>query len=361
MELTYYIVTLTILMLTLPFANQHLVYSSASVLPYNSIGALNVSQKRFATILQIIIAVLLICICVWRPEDLSDYAMYQRMYEMGGGEKVNRDLEPSFALVVKFSPTFLVLLAIYATISVSSHIIAIFKNSPNIWLSFFLYLTFYFILHDMVQIRAAVAIGFLLVAVRFIVERKIWYYYLCVGLATYFHFSAAVFLFLYFVPFKRLNSWVWSSILIISLLLGVMNMQFGYVARFIPVGFIQSYIESYLGSKDFTVAAIGPARIIKILSCVAMLICQKDIKREYPFAIPVLFFYIVSQLCYCLLGDIPVLQGRMGELFGSFEVFALAMFPLISKKHYYVLFSIPIALAIYNWGSGLFLLTTKGV
>lgn len=357
MEYIFYIVVIAVLMLTLPFGAKSVVYGASEVRPYTALGGLSSNQRHVSLILLGIITVILITVCVWRSEDMCDYAMYLRMYSMGGGEKVNRELEPTFAMIVSVSPVFLIFLAIYALLSVSSHVYAILRNSPNIWLSFVLYLTLYFVLHDMVQIRAAVAIGLLLIAVRYVVERKWVYYYVLVGIAACFHYSSAIFLFLYFIPYKHLNKWVWSGMLVAFLAFGLLNMQFGYFARFIPVGFVQNYLESYLGNKDFTASGIGPARIVKVLCAIIMVFGLPRIKRSYPLAVPVLFLYILSQFCYLLLGDIPVLQGRMGELFGSFEIFALAMFPMISKKHYYLLCLIPIALAVYNLQTGIYLLT----
>lgn len=357
MEYIFYLVVIVILTLTLPFASKNVVYGAKGIRPYSPLGGLSNNQKRAAQLLLGIITLILIAVCIWRSEDMSDYAMYQRMYNMGGGENVNRELEPTFSMIVALSPTFMIFLAAYAFLSVPAHIYSIYRNSPNIWLSFVLYLTVYFVLHDMVQIRAAVAIALLLIAVRYVVERKWLYYYVLVGIASCFHFSAAIFLLLYFIPYKSLNKWVWSALLVVFLIFGVLNMQFGYFAKFIPVGFVQNYLESYLGNKDFTASAIGPARIAKVLCCIMMLFGLERIKKSYPFAVPVLFIYILSQFCYLLLGDIPVLQGRMGELFGSFEIFALAMFPLLSKKHYYFLFVVPVSLAIYNLQIGIYLLT----
>lgn len=357
MEYIFYLVVIVILTLTLPFASKNVVYGAKGIRPYSPLGGLSNNQKRAAQLLLGIITLILIAVCIWRSEDMCDYAMYQRMYSMGGGEKVNRELEPTFALLVSISPVFIIFLALYALLSVSTHIYAISRNSPNIWLSFVLYLTLYFVLHDMVQIRAAVAIGLLLIAVRYVVERKLIYYYILVVTASFFHYSASVFLLLYFIPYKGLNKWVWSSILVVFLIFGTLNMQFGYFAKFIPVDFIHNYLQSYLGSKDFTAAGIGPARIVKVICAIIMVFGLPRIKRAYPLAVPVLFLYIISQMCYLLLGDIPVLQGRMGELFGSFEIFALAMFPLLSKKHYYLLCIVPISLAIYNFQTGIYLLT----
>ncbi|MDE6006712.1 MAG: EpsG family protein [Muribaculaceae bacterium] len=345
----YYAIVLLILALTLPLGSRKLVYSaSPEVRGYSPLNGMSGSAHKAAIVGAVLISIGLIVICIFKPETLPDRAMYEQYYDMGGGDKMNRELEPTFTILVRMAPSFMVLLGLYAVLSVSGHIVAIFSNSPNIWLSLLIYLSYTFILHDMIQMRAGVAIGLLLIAVRFIRERKWIVYFLFVALAYTFHYSALIFVFFYFIPTKHLNKWIWSAILILCTIAGLLNTQLGYVAKFLPVGVVQTYLENYMGSKTYIASEIGPARLFKIFCAIIMLFNQKSILRSYPYTIPVLIFYMCSQMSYLLLSDIPVLQGRFGEMFAAFDIFALAMFPLISKKHYYLWWIVPIALVVYQ-------------
>lgn len=349
MIVAYYAVLISVILLTLPLGSRKLVYSAYNGLGnYSPIAGMKRGAKKVAITGGVIIAAVLITLCIFKPEDIADRGMYLMSYEMGSAERINKGMEPTYAILCGLAPTFLVLLGYYAFLSVSGHMIAIFKNSPNIWLSFIIYLSYTFILHDMIQMRAGVAIGLMLIAVRFIYERKwIWYFSFTI-IAFYFHYSAIIFVFFYFLPGKYLNRWIWGAVLILSTVAGLLNTQIGYLAKFVPFDIIQNYLETYMGSKEYEAAMIGPIRIFKVICALIMLFNQKKIMKKYPLCIPVLIFFMTSQISYLLLSDIPVLQGRFGEMFAAFDIFALAMFPLISKKYYYLLCAVPIGLSAYQ-------------
>lgn len=360
--IAYYAVIITVLLFTLPLAGKKLAFAPVKgVKGYSPLRGMTNNGRHATLVGMILIYLVLVVLCVNKPEFIADRAMYEMMYDMGGGEKIKQGIEPSFVILTELSPTFIVLLAIYALLSVGAHITGIALNSPNIWLSLFTYISYTFVLHDMIQMRAAVAIGLLLMAVRYIVERRMLLYFAFVALASFFHYSAMIFFVFYFFPTKSLNKWVWTVILIVGVVAAAMNMQFGYISKFLPIGFIQSYVESYLGNKVFDATELGPFRIFKVFVAIIMLFGQKQIKRHYPLCIPVLMFFICSQLAFLLLGDIPVLQGRFGEMFAAFDIFALAMFPLISKKYYYLLFVVPIAIVIYHHIAAYDLLTSVNI
>lgn len=347
MEIIYLALAATILLLTLPLSSLKVVYShDESQQRYDALARWKKGQRQPVYIGAGLIAIGLIAMCIFRSDELADYQMYENLYRMGGGENLRQDIEASFVTIVKLSPTFLILLGIYATLSVGSHIMGIFKNSPNIWLSLVVYLSYYFVLHDMIQMRVAIGLGIILYAVRYITERKILPYMLLVGIAFWFHKSMALFLPLYFIPYKNLNKWVWSGIILMALVMGYTNNAFGYVAKFIPVDFIDAYVRSYMGNRDYVASKLGIQSALMAFVAIFLLFNLKEIKRHYPLAVPVLMFYIISQLCYLLFVDIPVMRARLGELFGTFDIFAFAMLPLASKKYYYPLMIVSILLCL---------------
>lgn len=348
MEVVYYAVIIAILLLTLPLGSRKLVYSADPRMPqYSPLNGLSRNGRHAAIAGAALITGILMVLCIFRPMTMPDIAMYEWMYD-NGVDKINKDIEPSFGILARLSPSFLVLLAIYALLSVGLHVYAIFRNSPNIWLSLILYLCYTFVLHDMIQMRAAVAIGMMLVAVRYLRERKWYIYFPMVAFAFFFHYSALVFVFFYFLPTRHLNKWIWSAVLIVALIAGILNMHFAYIAKYIPLKFVQGAFEAYMGNRNYVAVPLGFARFIKIFGAIVMLFYQKPIVRRYPMAIPVLIFYMASQIAFLIFADIPVIQGRLGEMFCAFEIFGLAMFPLISKRHYYLLWIVPIAVALYD-------------
>ena len=358
MILTYFIILILSVLSTLPLGSTRVVYAyKPSRGEYDALCAFNRPARKMIYISFAVLCALLVLCCVFKEETIYDYMMYERNYSMGQTSNHSRELEPTFNWIVAISPTFLWLLAIYAVISCCGNIYALLRNSPNIFLSMTVFICFYFVLHSMVQIRAAAAAAILLIAISYITEREWWINFpLCV-VAILFHYSAAIFPLLYFFPHKSLNKWIWASVLGLATVMSLANIQIGVLVRNIPFAFIQNYLEAYLGNREFTARALNPVFFLKVVCAIFMLFNLQKIRRNYPLAPIVLCLFICSLLAYLLFADIPVLQTRIGELLGVSEIFALAMFPMVSRKHYYLLCVIPLFIAFYSITSSFRLLT----
>lgn len=350
MEELYYPIVAIILVLTLPLASRKLAYSWDGTRDYGELQALGISGRRVWWGIAVLVAILLVAFCVSKPDDAIDNVQYRQFYDMGGGDKIKKNLEPTFGMIVNMAPTYTIFLLIYALLSVGTHIYAIFKNSPCIWLSLFIYLSYLFVLHDFIQIRAAVASGLVLISVRYITERN-WVKFFAFGIgACFFHYSAAIIFPFYFLFRSGLNKWIWTGILWGSVLLGLSEIGFGYLGSYIPVNFINNYFAAYMGNHDYdtNMATVTAMRILKAVVLTVMLWKLPEIKLRYPYAVPVLGLAILSQVSFLIFSDIPVLQGRIGEFLGAFDIFALAMLPLISKRYFYILAFVSIVISFRN-------------
>lgn len=359
--LVLYISLLTIsLLLTLPLASKHVVFDNESSLTgsYTGLGAVSQSMRWFYYVIFTAIFAMMIATCLGRDETLPDYRMYMNLYNAGGMALGHKDMEPSFLFLTKISPTFMVMLAYYAVLSGITHIWAIIKNSPNIWIAVGAYIAFFFILHDMIQIRAAVAAGLILMAVRYQAERKWIIYFILIGIAIFFHYSAIIFVPLYFFPKHNLNKAFWGGLMFLAMVLALFDIQLGSLAKYIPLGIVESYVYNYLGNREYVGGKLGPMRIIECLILIYMIFNVDNVKERYPYSPFVLALMVCSEIAYLLLGDIPVLQTRMGELLGVVNIYYLGMIPMLSRKYYYALLMIPIGMIAYMCESSFKLLTT---
>jgi len=345
----------------MPLASTRRAYCWRGHGDYDALASFHGHSRKMIWWAAALLVAMLVLICVSKEETIADYMMYERNYTMGNTSNYNRELEPTFNWITAVSPSFLWLLFFYALMSCGTNVYAILRNSPNIWLSLIIYLCIFFVVHDMIQIRAGVACAILLLGIRYIKERKWWIYFPLSAIAILFHYSAAVFPLLYFLPYKNPNKWFWSALLVAATVMSFLNIQFGTMTRAIPFGFIQNYLEMYLGNREYESLTLTPIRVMKVGCIILMLFNLGRIKRAYPLAPTVIMVYICSQLSYLLFSDLPVLQARLGELFGVSEIFALAMFPMISRKHYYLLCIIPLFIAFMSVRSALDLLTTVSV
>lgn len=132
-----------------------------------------------------------------------DTVSYEEMYYAKEGNLMALLREPSFDIISSvlhsFSLGINALFFTYAFLSIPIHLTALWKLSKMPFLTLTLYISYYYMMHDMVQIRCAVASGLFLWAVYFYVEHKKFYTLLLILLGIFFHYSAAAGLVIFFL------------------------------------------------------------------------------------------------------------------------------------------------------------------
>lgn len=124
------------------------------------------------------------------PDTIS----YEEMFYAKKGDLMVLLREPSFnffvSLLHSLSLGINALFFTYAILSIPIHLTAFWKMSRLPLLTLTIYLSYYYMMHDMVQMRCGVASGLFLWAIYFYVEGKKRYTLLCILLGTLFHYSA---------------------------------------------------------------------------------------------------------------------------------------------------------------------------
>ena len=132
-----------------------------------------------------------------------DTETYEEMYYAKEGSLIELLTEPSFYIISNFLHSFSLevggLFMAYAIISVPIHLTALWKLSRVPFLTLTLYISYYYMMHEMVQMRAGVAAGLFLWAIYFYVNQKKPYTLLFILLGTFFHYSAIVGLVIFFL------------------------------------------------------------------------------------------------------------------------------------------------------------------
>ena len=162
-------------------------------------------------------------------------------------------MEPFFCLIVEaskllFSDPVRGTFVIFAILGVSLKLYAIKKISPFPVLSVLVYICFYFILHEMTQIRVGVATAIFLIAIPDIVNKNVRGFLLKTALATMFHYSSIIMVPLYFLNPKRHNQIFYTLLPCLGILLSVTSIPsllFSSVVPLLP-GFIGYKINLYL-------------------------------------------------------------------------------------------------------------------
>ena len=132
-----------------------------------------------------------------------DTESYEAMYYAKEGDLTALLREPSFNIItdilLSMSLGVNALFFAYAILSIPLHLTALWRLSKMPILTLTIYISYYYMMHDMVQMRAGVASGLFLWAIYYYVENKKLYTLLLILLGTFFHYSAIAGLAIFFL------------------------------------------------------------------------------------------------------------------------------------------------------------------
>ena len=159
---------------------------------------------------------LLLLVC-FRYRIGFDYDMYAQgfvLMDMEGFSSLSYlDWEIGFIVLTKliglFTNNIQVYIGLIAVFCLFSWAFFIYRYSPNVWLSTFLFVNMYLLYLNMNFLRQAVAIAITLFAWPFIKNRKFWPFLGIVVLAALFHTTALILIPVYAVLRIRPGSGLW--------------------------------------------------------------------------------------------------------------------------------------------------------
>ncbi|MEY4964167.1 MAG: hypothetical protein RLZZ323_1486 [Bacteroidota bacterium] len=149
--------------------------------------------------LYMLIVVSVILLAGLRGAIEGDYLSYYDIFK-SSITSTNKELiiEPLYFLFNKFinnlGLNFQIVIIIMAVISVIPKYRFFFRESPNFGFTAFIYFCTVYFIFDFIQIRQAVTISLFIIALKFVIERKIIPYIIIVLFATLIHYSAIILL-----------------------------------------------------------------------------------------------------------------------------------------------------------------------
>lgn len=290
---------------------------------------LDASKKN---ILLIGIVSTLILVAGFRPEDFDhDRSSYVKLF-ISGDFDITMEFTIVFisSLVKLLSADVVFLFLIYALLALTMEAKAICKLTDLVFLSLLIYLSNYYLLHGMNQIRAGVAAGFFLYALYYLGMGERKKYFLYVLCATCFHYTAGILFFLAFLsnkPFKRWQYFLWGGIIPACYIFYFFKMN---VFLILPIPYIEEKVEIYRqlqneGKWD-EINVFNMVFLMKIFITYFLLWKNELISYYNAFVVLLLKVQIMSLASFVLFYDLPVLSFRLSELLGVVEVI---LYPLI--------------------------------
>ncbi|MEG1611120.1 MAG: EpsG family protein [Alistipes sp.] len=278
----------------------------------------------------ILLGVFLVLYAGFRDGDaVLDYENYLQMYE---DVKLGNPLltEPTFIWIASLSSSSVMLFVIYALLGVGLKLFAIKQLSQLWFLSLVIYISNFFILHELTQIRAGVAAALLLLCVKPIYERN-WKLFLLFSIAAIlFHASALIILPLWFLTYSKQPHRI----------LLALGLPIAYVVYFsginlvgiIPIPGIQEKLEMYqelkmLGGEEWSKINVFNAVFLLKIGLFYLLLWKAElVETRNKYFLLMMNIFCISLMSFPLFAAMPVVGFRINELFGMVEIL---LFPMI--------------------------------
>ena len=276
-------------------------------------------------VILICIGIFLIVAAVTRPEETADTDNYIYGFTRG---VVSGRMEPMFSLIVTISRLFsdpvVVGFSIFAGLSIIARLYNIKKYSVNIYASIMIYLSYCYIAQDIVAIRSGVASALLLVAVDYKFQEKYKYMFFVICIATLFHYTALIFVILFFINTEKKQRLIYLSLLIGCYLLYYIDFDIRVFFPYLQyLTFFEYNLSSYSNSTEVVFGTLNGPQILRITTCLFFWIFIDRIFRKNMYSLMYLKIFTISLCMYPLFSSINTMGGRMYEIFSSAEAISL--------------------------------------
>ena len=303
--------------------------------------------------MHIALSLIIIIIIGFRPDNIGpDFSEYLNHFYHYKNIPL---LEPSFKFIshivhIIFNSQYVILFFIYAVIGCSLKFIAIRRLSEFVFLSTIIYISNYLMLHEVVQIRAGVASGFLLLSIKPLYERDRKKFLIFATCATLFHYSGIIVYALWFL--KNNNYKIWWTFIPISFFIYFIGFSILQIFEYIYIPVISDKLEVYMRIKELDnenilnkINIFNPIYISKVIICYLLYWKASIISRYNKYFILLLKIFILSLAAMPLFSIIPVLAFRISELYGIVIIVLLPMFlycikPQLLCKFLIILYSL---------------------
>ena len=238
-------------------------------------------------------------------------------------DNINTDF--SFSVLCSFLKTlgnsdrtdYIIIFGIYALLGVSLKLVGINKLSDLKFQVLFLYVCKLYLLNELTQIRAGVAIGLIFISIYYLQKDKYWQFFGFVALATFFHLSSMMMFFLPLFQRFRANAKVWGVIFLLCVISNVCEFDFFSLTKCIPSDYYQSKLAVYMRFQQDTNVELNYFSTYFILQNIVILLCfvfREGMEKESKYLNIILNMCCLSSCCFVLLGSMAAVAMRVSEM-----------------------------------------------
>ncbi len=216
---------------------------------------------------------------------------------------------------------YIIIFSIYGLLGVSLKLVGINKLSDLKFQVLFLYVCKLYLLNELTQIRAGVAIGLIFISIYYLRKDKYWQFFGLVALSTFFHFSSMMMFFLPLFHRFRANAKVWGTIFLLCVAINVCKLDLLSLTKCIPNDLYQYKLAAYIYHQQSTNVRLNYFSTYFILQNIVILLCfvfRKEMEKENTYLNIILNMCCLSSCCFVLLGSMSAAVAmRVSEMFNG--------------------------------------------
>ena len=296
---------------------------------------------KYRIYIYFVIGIILILLTTFRFEgSTKDYFGYIEILK-GENEFENYRIEPTFKLfkfVINnyFNENKYVLFFIYALLGICLKFNGILRYSIFPLFSILVYYSGFFLLHEMTQIRAGVAAGFLFLLIEPLLKRDLIKFLLIIFIASLFHYSALAFIFLWLINNNSKSLKYFGLLIPLALLFYYFKFDIFFIFQYFPQNEAKDKFDVYQNVKDTGI--LSEVNLFNLLTIFRIflayfLLHNHNILISKCNAVSIfLKIYFLAIFFQILLIDISAVSGRISELFFVVEIILLPTIILLFKE-----------------------------
>jgi hypothetical protein len=307
-------------------------------------------SKPQQIIIFLILGILIFIICVLRDEsNVRDYGAYLEMFKYKT-DSVEISFNLLRNLIIRyFSGNVTYLFWIYAIIGILLKLYSIYKLSTNIILSFVIYVSYIYIVQDLTAIRVGASTSFLLLSIPYAINRNLIKFLLMALLATFFHSSAFIVIFLWFLNPKDIKPYYYIIILILSyFLIPILSDTLNKFQSYLPI-YLQNKILSYEIYDNTEINIFNFWQIIRVILTIYFLLNASNLFKKNENSILLVKIYFLSTISYIMLSFNPAYAGRISEIFIVVDILLLPQILLTVRPKFKLICNLFILIVAFSY------------
>lgn len=264
----------------------------------------------------------------------ADHDMYIYLYR----NLKDAEVEPTFKAIVGLSKIVcdnepIIMFILYAFLGVLLKLRAIAALSNFIFLSLAIYVSEYYILQEMTQIRAGVAGAFFLLSIRPLYNKDWLKFTCCCIFAILFHYSAVVMIALPLLDAKKINKYIWLLLIPSAyMFLSFVRYGLGYLLD-LSLGSdkLDAYLFALSKGNETLINIFSPIQLIRIVIATFFILnCEKCVRHnQYTYLL--IKCYIIGIISLVLFSSVDVIAFRISEIFLLVEIIVIPLLCFMIK------------------------------